>query len=99
MKTTVLAPTGDSFKVLYQDDKTLQGPILGVSGTLSAAWGMKTDKEKLDAITEVMNHVLKSKDLNSLHDQEIVFTTNDTEMDYKLALPAMVKKILQKSKN
>jgi hypothetical protein len=95
MKTTILAPTGDSFKVLFQDEQTLKGPIVGISGTLAAAWKITTDEQKLEAIRNVIDRVLKSRDLNSLHDQEIVFTTNDTAMEYNLAVPAMERRILQ----
>jgi hypothetical protein len=95
VKTTLLAPTGGSFKVLFQDDKTLEGPIIGISGTLAAAWKTNTEEKKLEAICKVMDRVLKSANLNSLHGQEIVFTTNNTEMEYDLAVPAMVRRILE----
>lgn len=89
MKITPLAPTGDAFKVLYQDDKTLEGFIIGISGSLAMAWGKSKPEEKQQALDIIAEKLVKAYGFRKLHDKEKVYTTHDTAMDFDQAISAI----------
>lgn len=91
MKVTPLERTGDSFKVLYQDEETLKGFIIGLSGTIARVWGLKTDKEQQDVLDTVAKKILDIRGFDALHDVEKVYTTNDTCLPLDLAIDEMAR--------
>ena len=88
MKITVLEPTGDAFKVLYQDETALKGFVIGISGTLGRNL---SDEGKKAYLYQVAERLVKSYGFEKLHDKEKIYTSVDTNIDDALAVNEMVR--------
>lgn len=86
MKITPLARTGDFFRVLYQDKKSLKGFTVGISGSIAAIWGLKTDEEQVSALNKIAEAILDVRGFDVLDGTEKVYTTYDTQPPFDLAV-------------
>ena len=79
MNITKLAPTGDGFKALYQNDDKSKGFIIGLSGTLAKDLD---DTVKLEKLNEIAEALVKSYGYAKLDGVEKIYTSEETNLPW-----------------